>query len=140
MRGEKVSRADELLTFFRQARQPKEQVAALDQIIRFHNEFDEPGEAVAADREHDRGQRGAKSAAESGAYFRTGDRARRFADARVRNCKNDKPGSDSEPFDRGGRDATGDDSAETSVRQRAAGVAGAAGGAGAAMDGSWVCN
>jgi transcription elongation GreA/GreB family factor len=42
LRGEKVSRADELLTFFRQARQAKEQVAALDQIIRFHNEFDDP--------------------------------------------------------------------------------------------------
>ena len=42
LRGEKVSRADELLTFFKQARQAKEQVAALDQIIRFHNEFDDP--------------------------------------------------------------------------------------------------
>ena len=42
MRGEKVSRADELLTFFKQGRQAKEQVAALDQIIRFHNEFDDP--------------------------------------------------------------------------------------------------
>ncbi len=42
LRGEKVSRADELLTFFEQARQPKEQVAALDQIIKFHNEFDKP--------------------------------------------------------------------------------------------------
>src|SRR5256714_4420059 len=42
LRGEKVSRADELLTFFNQARQPKEQVAALDQIIKFHNEFDKP--------------------------------------------------------------------------------------------------
>ena len=42
LRGEKVSRADELITFFNQARQPKEQVAALDQIIKFHNEFDKP--------------------------------------------------------------------------------------------------
>jgi transcription elongation factor GreA len=42
LRGEKVSRADELLAFFKQARQPKEQVAALDQIIRFHHEFGEP--------------------------------------------------------------------------------------------------
>lgn len=42
LRGEKVSRADELTTFFEQARQPKEQVAALDQIIKFHNEFDKP--------------------------------------------------------------------------------------------------
>src|ERR1041384_3373735 len=33
LRGEKVSRADQLLTFFNQARQPKEQVAALEQII-----------------------------------------------------------------------------------------------------------
>ena len=42
LRGEKVSRADELITFFDQARQPKEQVAALEQIIKFHNEFDKP--------------------------------------------------------------------------------------------------
>jgi transcription elongation GreA/GreB family factor len=42
LRGEKVSRADELLTFFNQARQPKEQVAALEQILKFHNEFDKP--------------------------------------------------------------------------------------------------
>jgi transcription elongation GreA/GreB family factor len=42
LRGEKVSRADELLTFFNQARQPKEQVAALEQIIKFHNEFEKP--------------------------------------------------------------------------------------------------
>src|SRR6476620_4774030 len=35
LRGEKVSRANELLTFFNQARQPKEQVAALEQIIKF---------------------------------------------------------------------------------------------------------
>jgi transcription elongation factor GreA-like protein len=42
LRGEKVSRADELITFFNQARQPKEQAAALDQIIKFHHEFDNP--------------------------------------------------------------------------------------------------
>lgn len=42
LRAEKVSRADELIAFFNQARQPKEQAAALDQIIRFHNEFDDP--------------------------------------------------------------------------------------------------
>ena len=42
LRGEKVSRANELIAFFEQARQPKEQVAALDQIIKFHNEFDKP--------------------------------------------------------------------------------------------------
>jgi transcription elongation GreA/GreB family factor len=42
LRGEKVSRADELITFFNQARQPKEQVAALEQIIKFHSEFDKP--------------------------------------------------------------------------------------------------
>jgi transcription elongation GreA/GreB family factor len=42
LRGEKVSRADELITFFNQARQPKEHAAALDQIIKFHNEFDDP--------------------------------------------------------------------------------------------------
>jgi transcription elongation GreA/GreB family factor len=42
LRGEKVSRADELIAFFNQARQPKEQAAALDQIIKFHSEFSEP--------------------------------------------------------------------------------------------------
>ncbi|MGZ5538360.1 MAG: GreA/GreB family elongation factor, partial [Chthoniobacterales bacterium] len=42
LRAERVSRADELITFFNQARQPKEQTAALDQIIRFHNEFADP--------------------------------------------------------------------------------------------------
>ena len=42
LRGEKVSRADELITFFNQARQPKEQAAALDQIIKFHHEFNDP--------------------------------------------------------------------------------------------------
>ncbi|HEY2615153.1 MAG TPA: GreA/GreB family elongation factor [Chthoniobacterales bacterium] len=42
LRGEKVARANELITFFNQARQPKEQAAALDQIIKFHHEFDKP--------------------------------------------------------------------------------------------------
>ncbi len=42
LRAEKVSRADELVTFFNQARQPKEQAAALDQIIKFHSEFTDP--------------------------------------------------------------------------------------------------
>jgi transcription elongation GreA/GreB family factor len=42
LRGEKISRADELATTFKQARQPKEQIAALDQVIRFHHEFNEP--------------------------------------------------------------------------------------------------
>lgn len=42
LRGEKVSRANELIKFFEQTRQPKEQVAALDQIIKFHSEFDKP--------------------------------------------------------------------------------------------------
>ena len=42
LRGEKISRADELLTSFKQARQPKEQIAAIDQIVRFHNEISEP--------------------------------------------------------------------------------------------------
>jgi transcription elongation GreA/GreB family factor len=42
LRADKVSHADELITFFKQARQPKEQVAALDQIIKFHHEFKEP--------------------------------------------------------------------------------------------------
>lgn len=42
LRTEKVSRAAELVTFFNQARQPKEQTAALDQIIKFHSEFDDP--------------------------------------------------------------------------------------------------
>src|SRR5213082_508012 len=42
LRGEPVSRADELLTFFNQTRQTKEQAAALDQIIKFHHEFKDP--------------------------------------------------------------------------------------------------
>jgi transcription elongation GreA/GreB family factor len=42
LRAQKVSRADELVAFFNQARQPKEQAAALDQIIKFHSEFDDP--------------------------------------------------------------------------------------------------
>ena len=42
LRGEKISRADELSASFKQARQPKDQIAALDQIIRFHHEFNEP--------------------------------------------------------------------------------------------------
>jgi len=42
LRAQPVSRAEELLTFFNHARQPKEQAAALDQIIRFHHEFNDP--------------------------------------------------------------------------------------------------
>ncbi len=42
LRSTPVSRADELLTFFNQARQPKEQAAALDQIIKLHHEFAQP--------------------------------------------------------------------------------------------------
>jgi transcription elongation GreA/GreB family factor len=42
LRGEKVSHSDEVLEFFKQARQPKEQVAGLEQIIKLHHEFKEP--------------------------------------------------------------------------------------------------
>nr|MDQ6938574.1 hypothetical protein [Verrucomicrobiota bacterium] len=42
LRTEKVARGDELIAFFNQARQPKEQTAALDQIIRFQSEFKDP--------------------------------------------------------------------------------------------------
>lgn len=42
LRTSKVSHADELLTFFAQARAPKEQAAALDQIIKSHHEFKDP--------------------------------------------------------------------------------------------------
>ena len=42
LRTSAVSRADELLTFFAQARRPKEQAAALDQIIKLHHEFKDP--------------------------------------------------------------------------------------------------
>src|SRR2546430_250377 len=42
LRAEPVSRAEELLAFFNQTRQPKEQATALDQIIRFHHEFKDP--------------------------------------------------------------------------------------------------
>jgi transcription elongation GreA/GreB family factor len=46
LRGERVSRSAELLTFFRQARQPKEQAAALDQIVKSHHEFESPKEEL----------------------------------------------------------------------------------------------
>jgi transcription elongation GreA/GreB family factor len=42
LRAEPVSRAEELLAFFNQTRQSKEQAAALDQIIRFYHEFEDP--------------------------------------------------------------------------------------------------
>jgi len=42
LRAVPVSRAGELITFFNQARQPKEQAAALDQIIKLHSEFENP--------------------------------------------------------------------------------------------------
>src|SRR5881275_1194556 len=42
LRAEPVARADELLTFFNQTRQSKEQAAALDQIIKFQHEFSDP--------------------------------------------------------------------------------------------------
>ena len=42
LRAGPVDRAQELLNFFRQARQPKEQAAALDQIIKLHHEFKDP--------------------------------------------------------------------------------------------------
>ncbi len=41
-RAEAVSRANELITAFNQARQPKDQAAALDQIIKFYQEFKAP--------------------------------------------------------------------------------------------------
>ena len=42
LRSAPVSRAQELLAAFNQARQPKEQAAALDQIIKLQHEFEEP--------------------------------------------------------------------------------------------------
>jgi transcription elongation GreA/GreB family factor len=42
LRAGPVDRAQELLNFFRRARQPKEQTAALDQVIKFHHEFKNP--------------------------------------------------------------------------------------------------
>jgi transcription elongation GreA/GreB family factor len=62
LRAGPVDRAKELLDFFHQARQPKEQIAALDQIIRQHHEFREPekqlqpliGEIEAAARRNQR--------------------------------------------------------------------------------------
>jgi transcription elongation GreA/GreB family factor len=42
LRAEKISHGNEVLEFFKQARQPKEQVAALEQIIKLHHEFKEP--------------------------------------------------------------------------------------------------
>ena len=46
LRAEKISRANELIAFFNQARQSKEQAAALDQIIKFHQEFKEPAKQL----------------------------------------------------------------------------------------------
>ena len=42
LRGEKVDRADEIISFFNHARNPKEQSAAADQIVKFHHEFKDP--------------------------------------------------------------------------------------------------
>jgi transcription elongation factor GreA len=42
IRGEGVSHADELLSAFNKARQPKQQIAALEQIIKSHEQFKEP--------------------------------------------------------------------------------------------------
>jgi transcription elongation factor GreA len=42
LRSAPVSRADELLTRFGHARQPREQIAALDEIVKSHQEFNEP--------------------------------------------------------------------------------------------------
>src|SRR6202011_5778101 len=42
LRAEKVSHGAEVLEFFKQARQPKEQVAALEQIIKVQHDFKEP--------------------------------------------------------------------------------------------------
>jgi transcription elongation GreA/GreB family factor len=42
IRSEGVSHADELLSNFNKARQPKQQIAALEQIIRSHEQFKEP--------------------------------------------------------------------------------------------------
>jgi len=42
LRDAPVSRANELLAFFNQARQPKEQAAALDEIIKLQDEFEDP--------------------------------------------------------------------------------------------------
>ena len=42
IRGEGVSHADELLSGFNKARQPKQQIAALEQIIRSQEQFKEP--------------------------------------------------------------------------------------------------
>src|SRR5216110_1710627 len=41
-RGEGISHADELLTAFTKARQPKQQIAAFEQIIKSHEQFKEP--------------------------------------------------------------------------------------------------
>ncbi|MGE5209508.1 MAG: GreA/GreB family elongation factor, partial [Alphaproteobacteria bacterium] len=42
IRGEGVSHADELLSGFNKARQPKQQIGALEQIIKSHEQFKEP--------------------------------------------------------------------------------------------------
>ncbi|MBO0695032.1 MAG: GreA/GreB family elongation factor [Verrucomicrobia bacterium] len=42
IRGDGVSRSDELLDAFNRARQPREQIAALEQIVKSHQQFSEP--------------------------------------------------------------------------------------------------
>lgn len=42
LRAEGVSQADELITAFNQAAQPKQQIAALEQILKFQEQFKEP--------------------------------------------------------------------------------------------------
>ncbi len=42
LRGEGVSHADELITAFHQARQPRQQIAAVDQMVKSHQQFKEP--------------------------------------------------------------------------------------------------
>jgi transcription elongation GreA/GreB family factor len=46
VRATPVSRSAELIEFFNQARQPKEQAAALDQIVKFSSEFKDPAKEL----------------------------------------------------------------------------------------------
>ena len=48
MRAAGVSHADELITAFNRAHQPREQIAQLEQIVRFHAQFHEPEKQLQA--------------------------------------------------------------------------------------------
>ncbi len=139
LRGEKVSRANELITFFNQARQPKEQAAALDQIIKFHNEFDKP-ETQLQPIINTIEEAAARNQRLNPALVFELVMARDDLLERCPTAQDDESESDSDSFDRRGGNAPDHDFAETPLGERAARFARVAGGAGPGMDGPRACN